>query len=175
MFFNTSEQLAENKLVLLYIFDRVQFPLANIQLTQFIMENDIMNYFMLQQFIGELKESSFIMEQEKDTGQLFMITDQGKKTLTYFISRIPEEKRLKIDHLLNIKKEEFVRNTEIKGEYEKLTDNEYLVKLSVIEQGTPIFNLKLSVGNVKQAKDMCEKWRSDAQELYGQIINLLIE
>jgi len=175
VFNNSSQQLAESKLLLLYIFDRIEFPMSNPQITQFVLENDIMNYFMLQQYLGELKDAKFITENQRDNEYIFIITEKGKSTLSYFIDRIPVSKIERIDQLLNIQKQKLIENTQIKADYIKLKDNEYLVKLDVTEKDLPIINLKLSVTNNKQAKQICEKWRKSAPSLYGQIINLLIE
>jgi len=175
MFNNSSQQLAESKLLLLYIFDRIEFPMSNSEITQFALENDIMDYFMLQQYLGELKDSKFIIENQKDNEYVFIITETGKSTLSYFVNRIPKSQIERIDQLLNIQKEKFIKNTQIKADYIKLKDDEYLVRLDVIEKDMPIINLKLSVANNKQAKQICEKWRQSAPSLYGQIINLLIE
>lgn len=175
MFNNNPQQLAEDKLLLLYIFDCIEFPISNSQITQFILENDIMNYFMLQQYLGELKDSRFIIEKPKDSEHMYIITDKGKKTLSYFVDRIPKAQIKKIDDLLNIQREKLIKNTQVQADYIKLKDEEYLVKLDVIEKDIPIINLKLSVANNKQAKQICKKWRENAPNLYGQIINLLIE
>jgi len=175
VFNNSSQQLAESKLLLLYIFDRIELPMSNSQITQFVLENDIMNYFMLQQYLGELKDSKFITENQKDNEYISTITENGKSALSYFVNRIPKSQIEKIDQLLNIQKQNFIKNTQIKADYIKLKDDEYLVRLNVIEKDLPIINLKLSVANNKQAKQICEKWRENAPSLYGQIINLLIE
>lgn len=175
MFTNNSQQLAESKLLLLYIFDRFEFPMTNPQVTQFVLENDIMNYFMFQQYLGELKDSKFIFEKEKGGENIFIITEKGRSTLSYFVNRIPNSQIERIDKLLNIQKEKFIMNTEIKADYVKVKDDEYLVRLVVVEKEMPIINLKLSVVTNKQAKQICEKWRTSAPSLYGQIINMLIE
>lgn len=175
MFTNNPQQLAESKLLLLYIFNHIEFPMSNPEITQFILENDIMNYFMLQQYLGELKEAGFIIERPKDNEYIFIITEKGKNTLSYFVNRIPKPQIERIDQLLHIEKEKYVKNTQIKADYIKLKDDEYLVRLDVLEKELPIINLKLSVANNKQAKQICEKWKKSAPSLYGQIINLLIE
>ncbi|ABW19563.1 DUF4364 family protein [Alkaliphilus oremlandii] len=175
MFTNNSQQLAENKLLLLYILDRIEFPMTNAQVTQFVLENDIMNYFMLQQYLGELKDSKFIVEKQSEKHHIFILTESGKNTLSYFVNRIPKSQVERIDQLLNIQKEKMVKNRQVKADYIKISDDEYLVKLDVIEKDMSLIHLNLSVANNKQAKQICEKWREDAPNLYSQIINLLIE
>ena len=51
-----NRQLAENKLILLYIIDKLEIPVSNLQMTKIILENKIMNYFLLQQYLDELRE-----------------------------------------------------------------------------------------------------------------------
>lgn len=66
MFTDNSQQLARFKLLLLYIIHRFGFPVSNTQLTQFVLENDIMDYFMLQQFLSELEDSKFVTNESSD-------------------------------------------------------------------------------------------------------------
>lgn len=175
MFTNSSQQLAKVKLLLLYIIHRIELPMSNTQLTQFVLENDIMNYFMLQQFLSELKDSKFIIEKSNDKKNVLTITDIGKNTLNYFLDRIPKSQIEHIDQLLNIQKEKLILNAQVTADYVKLKDNEYLVKLKVTENTLSIINLELSVANNKQAKQICEKWLENAPSFYSQIINMLIE
>ena len=175
MFINSSQQLAEQKLLLLYIFKQIEFPISNSQITDLVLENEIMNYFTFQQYLTELKEADFIIEEIQDSNQLFTITDKGRKTLEYFITRIPKQQLEKINQLLNTKKKDLINNSEIKAEYIKLKEDEYLVTLKVIEKEIPMINIKLNVNSNKQAKQICEKWKNKAQDLYGEIINLLVD
>ncbi|SCY69719.1 DUF4364 family protein [Alkaliphilus peptidifermentans] len=175
MFVNSSQQLAENKLLLLYIFKKLDLPVTHSQVTDFILKNDIMNYFMFQQFLGELKESDFIEEEHKDNIQYYVITEKGRNTLKYFIDRIPPFSINKINQMLGVARNEFIKSSEVKADYIKLNEMEYLVSLKVIENEQPIIHLDLNVANSKQAKQICENWRNNAQNLYGKLINLLIE
>ena len=42
------------KLIILYILDKVDFPLTNAQVSDFILEKEYTNYFNIQQAISEL-------------------------------------------------------------------------------------------------------------------------
>ena len=48
------------KLIILYMLNRVTFPLSNSQLSEFILEKEYTDYFTLQQTIHELTESKLI-------------------------------------------------------------------------------------------------------------------
>lgn len=172
MFTNTPQQLAEKKLLLLYILDNINQPLTNSQITQLILENDMMNYFMLQQFLSELKETGFVIEEEGKHTQFFSITEKGKNTLNYFINRIPNSEKEEINRLISTKKNILKVETEIKAEYIKLKEELYTVKLAIIENKTAIVDFKFTVSNQQRAKEICKKWETDALNLCNNIFAL---
>ncbi|WDU82172.1 DUF4364 family protein [Caloramator sp. Dgby_cultured_2] len=90
MYRDTTE-LAENKLLILYILNKIDTPITNSSLTQIVLENNLINYFSLQQYISELIESGFIEINKEINKQLLRISLKGKRTLEFFIDRIPEK------------------------------------------------------------------------------------
>lgn len=60
MFLENTEELAQNKLLLLYIIDKSNSSLTNNELTELVLKNNYMNYFLVQQYLSELIESGFI-------------------------------------------------------------------------------------------------------------------
>ena len=51
MFEKSSEELALNKLYILYILNKMQLPLTNGQITNIFIENDLLDYFSLQEYL----------------------------------------------------------------------------------------------------------------------------
>ena len=109
MFVNSSQQLAEKKLLLLYIFQQLDCSVTHSQITDFVLENELLNYFIFQQFLAELKDSGFIIEDKQENNQIFSITDKGKDTLRYFINRIPQRQLDKMNQLVKTKKHEMIK------------------------------------------------------------------
>ncbi|SHH23112.1 protein of unknown function [Caloranaerobacter azorensis DSM 13643] len=176
MFVENTKELAQHKLLLLYILDIVEFPMTNSEITQFVLENNYMdNYFMVQQFLSELVSSKFIEITTKDGSEYYHITEKGENTLNYFIDRIPEKIKLEIDDNYKNKKEEMIKKTQIIGNYYKKNDSEYIVNLKVIEKDITLFNMSLNVVSNKQAKLICNNWKENPQEIYKKILDLLIE
>jgi hypothetical protein len=64
--FKDMSELAENKLLLLYIFCEIGMPVSNSHITQIILENNLINYFSLQQYLSELIDSGFINIKKHD-------------------------------------------------------------------------------------------------------------
>lgn len=175
VFVNSPQQLAEKKLLLLYILEKFEMPMAPSQLTDFVLENDLMNYFMLQQFLSELQESEFVVTTEAEDQDFFVITDKGKNTLQYFINRLSRELLVKIDLLLGKKKEQILKSTEVVAQYAKLDDAGVSVTLKVVEKEAPLIEIHLQVADTKQAKRICENWKQHTQQIYSQLISMLID
>ena len=52
--FDDTLDLAENKLLLLYIFRELDVPVTRNLITEIILENNFLNYFILQPYLSEL-------------------------------------------------------------------------------------------------------------------------
>lgn len=167
-------ELAENKLLLLYIINEIKLPISNLQLTEIILQNNFLNYFNLQQYLLELNSSGFVKSIEKDEKIRLCITDKGEKVLNMFFNRISEDKVNKVSlylekHIENIKKQiTIVSDYTIEGK-----DN-FIVTLGAYENESILIELKLSVPTNKQARDLCTKWKENSAQLYDDVIKMLI-
>ena len=75
--YENSLELAENKLLMLYILKSIKDPISNAQFTEIILENNFMNYFIFQQYLSELEESKFVEYHENNNKKLLVITEKG--------------------------------------------------------------------------------------------------
>lgn len=165
----------ESKLLILYILSKIDSPLTNSELSQFILENDYMNYFMVQQFLGELVKSKFIEFSTKDGNEYYHLSEAGKATLSFFTDRISEELKEKIDKSYDVKKIESMKSNLITAKYFKKNDKEYVVILKAIENDIVLFNLSLNISSENQAKDICDKWKKNSSSIYQTILNMFVE
>ena len=55
-----AEPLTLYKLIILYMLKKVDFPLTNAQITDFMLDHEYTTYFTLQQALSELLESELI-------------------------------------------------------------------------------------------------------------------
>lgn len=175
MFSNNTQQQAEQKLILLHILHEFSIPLTNTQITEFVMEKDYMNYFSLQQYLGELVSSHMLEYSASNDQYFYLLTEKGKNTLHYFKDRLSTDMVVSIQKSVDLKKQMLLKEMQITAEYTKRKENEYIVDLKVVESDITLIDLKLSVVTNKHAKQLCEKWKNEAPSLYGEIINLLIQ
>lgn len=172
--FEDTLELAENKLLLLYIFSKMKFSLSNTQITQIILENNFINYFTLQQYLTELVSANFIMNLEEDNKHKYSITDKGKKVLSLFEERISKDKLDKIDSYLKKHMENIKKEVTCTADYTIDDKNNFIVDLKALENDSLLMDLKVSVGSNKQARELCTKWKNNSSKLYNEIINILI-
>ncbi|MDF2673608.1 MAG: hypothetical protein K0R09_1873 [Clostridiales bacterium] len=169
--FNDILELAENKLLLLYIFCKINIPISNSHITQIVLENNLINYFSLQQFLSELIESGLISDIRKDRQHMLSITPKGRDALEFFNSRIPEKKREIIDNYIKKNIVRIKNDVEVSADYEQNLDI-YNVSLRLQNDGEPIMELKFSVDSSERAKIICSLWKQDPEAFYGKIIEL---
>jgi predicted transcriptional regulator len=175
MFENSSEELASHKLLILYILDKINMDLTNSQITQVVLETEMMNYFSLQQFLSQLMESKFLTTYKESDREYYSLTQKGLEILEYFLSRISEDVTKKIDEYISLNKKSLLSDTEVKSSFIQQNDNEFIVNLRVIENQSNLIDLNLNVSSQKQAQLICNNWKKNASYMYAEIIDLLIK
>ena len=63
------------KLIILYMLDRVDFPLTNSQISEFVLTKKYTNYFTLQESINDLIDSSYVSVSTIRRSSHYKITD----------------------------------------------------------------------------------------------------
>ena len=173
MFENTTD-LAENKLLLLYIIKNIKIPISNIQLTDIVLENSFINYFLLQQYISELIDSNFLRYEERNEKKLIFLTERGDKVLSFFKDRISPSKISSIEKYISSKLDEIKKELTITADYTIDKDNSYIVKLKAMENETLLMDIKVNVATNNQAISLCNNWKDNSSDIYNKIINILI-
>lgn len=173
MFQNSSEQLASNKLLILYIMNKMNVDLTNSQITQIVLETEVMNYFSFQQFLSELIESKFLNIYKEDDREYYRLTQRGLEMLEYFLPKV-NDNSLKINDYIRKNKERILSETEVKATFKKENEREFIVNLRVIENNSDLINLNVNVSSEKQAMLICKNWKNNASYIYAEIIQSLI-
>lgn len=84
------EPLTLYKLIVLYLLNKVSFPLTMAQVSDLILEKEYTNYLTLQQVINELAQAGLITAKTLVNRTHLQITDEGRNTLSYFENRISD-------------------------------------------------------------------------------------
>ena len=84
------------KLIVLYMLNRVTFPLTAAQVSDFILGKEYTNFLTLQQVINELTDAGMIATQSIRNRTHLSITAEGKETLNFFENRIGDTIKRKL-------------------------------------------------------------------------------
>lgn len=166
--------LADKKLLILYLLSRMGIPLSKPQITNAVLENNLIDFFTFQQCIFDLEESGMIKHTVYQKRQCFTATDRGEKTVEVFEQRIPKDTSRIINNYISKNKDSLRKESQLIAEYKKIKEKEYIVSLKVIENDLLLMDLKLNVVSAKQAKQICEKWKNHSENIYSQLMSSLI-
>lgn len=161
------------KLIILYMLNRVTFPITLAQVSDFILEKEYTNYLTLQQVIGELTDANMINTRTTNNRTLLILTEEGRDTLSYFENRISEPIKEEITIYFREKEFELRDELSVQSSYYKSTSGDYEAHLIAKERGANLIELKLSVPTKEAASAICDNWQAKNQDIYQYIIKQL--
>lgn len=161
------------KLIVLYMLNRVTFPLTTAQVSDFILEKEYTSFLTLQQVINELTDAGMISAQSIRNRTHLAITKEGRETLHYFENRVSDAIKKDIDSYL--RENEFTLRNEVSilGDYYKSTSGEYEAHLVAKDRGINLMDITLSVPTEEVASAICDNWQKKNQEIYKFLIQEL--
>ena len=158
--YENSAELAENKLLVLYVIQSLKQPISKTQLTEIILES-------------ELESSEFVGYVEKNNKKLITITKKGENVLSFFNERISPIKRDIIDNYISKTIDNIKKELTIHSDYTIEKNNSFIVDLKALEDEILLIDLKISVPTKKQASNLCARWKENPSDIYTKIVQVL--
>lgn len=169
----TSDPFTLYKLIVLYMLDRVDYPLTRTQIADFVLEKDYTSYLNLQSAISQLCEGNMITEQSiRNRTQLFL-TEEGRSTLSYFGNRISPQIKADVDQYLKEKSFRLKEEVMTTADYSKSSAGDYRTHLQAKENNVPLVEISLSVPTEEIASSICQKWEEKNQIIYQYLVEQL--
>ncbi len=169
-------ELAESKLIILFLLYQMDMSLSTAQLVDFAVQGEYMDYFSFQQYIAQLLESGMIDSTVTESNTtMYSITGEGEDVLRLFSKQIPYSKRTAICDYVSENKKRIKREFEVVANYFYNAENDYMVKCGVYEDDTALMEINLSVVSKEQAKLIKRNWKENVTELYGKILSVMID
>ncbi|MDO4490494.1 MAG: DUF4364 family protein [Lachnospiraceae bacterium] len=162
------------KLVILYMLEKVNFPLSNAQISEFFLEQEYTSYFHLQEVLNEMKESNLISAENTMNTTYYKMTENGAQTLHFFRKDISPEIKTEAQNYLEKNAYRLRTESSTIADYYKVDDDNYAVHCIVRENGTALIDLTLHVPTERGAQEVCENWKRKSQEAYAALIGLLM-
>lgn len=167
------EPLTLYKLIILYMLNRVDFPLTSAQVGDFLLDRDYTTFITLQQAIFELADTGLISAHSIGSRTHLMITAEGKSTLSFFENRISPAIKEEIGNYLEEKEMHLRDEVSITAEYYKSTAGEYDAHLCAREKNVKLVDITLSVPTEESAAAICDNWQRKNQEIYQFLVEQL--
>ena len=147
------------KLMVLYMLSKVNFPLSNSQIADFMLDKQYTTYFTLQEVLNSLADDGFVNVLTYRSSTQYRLTSSGKDTISFFSNKISNAIR---------------EETGTLSDYYRSTNGDYIVHCIVKEGETNLIELNIAVPLEEQADAMCSKWREGSQEIYDFIMHKLM-
>ena len=161
------------KLIVLYMLNRVNFPMTTAQVSDFILEKEYTNFLTLQQAISELTDAGMISTQSIRNRTHLAITDDGRETLSFFGNRISDAIKHDIDSYFKDNEFSLRNEVSILGDYYKSTSGEYEAHLVAKDRGINLVDITLSVPVEEVAAAICDNWQKKNHEIYEYLVSAL--
>ena len=153
---------------------RVDFPLTNSQISEFVLDKGYTTYFKLQQAISELLDANLIREEVVHNRTLYHLTEDGAQSIDFFRNKISPSIIEDIEVFLKEKHFDLKNEVSVKATYYKSTNQEYCVSCQVLENSIPLIDLTVTTPTEESAENMVENWTRNNQEIYALIMTKLL-
>ena len=150
------EPLTLYKLIVLYLLNKVSFPLTMAQVSDLILEKEYTSYLTLQQVINDLQ-----------------ITEEGRNTLSYFENRISDAIKTDIGEYLKKNELEMRNESSIQSNYYKAVNGEFETELTAVDKDVNLVTIRLTVPTEELAISICENWQKNNREIYQYLTTAL--
>ncbi len=166
-----------SKLVLLYVFDKMEMPLTEATvLDMCCFKNAWVNYITCKEILTDLIETGFIVQSKSASSDTYYtITNDGRSCLSYFFMKIPASLRDDISAYVKENRITFRRKQEYFTDYYKNEDGSYTVLMKIVDPLGTKMELKLNVANRAQARSIYKKWEDCAGQVYASLYDILMD
>lgn len=159
---------SENRLTILYALRRLG-PATAMQLLQFLVELDLMNYFTLQLSLSDLREQGQLSVSPHPLGDLLVLTAEGEYAIEAFAQRIPLSRRQLMDAHAPRWQEQFRTEQLTPADSFTLQDGRVCLRLRLLEGSASLLDVLLTLPKDTPPTFLERRWRGAAQTVYAAI------
>lgn len=171
---NNTTTLAENKVLILYILNLINKDIRQDDLFKIVTSINDINYFYFKQVLTDLIDSNLVGNYTKEEEPVIKITSEGKNAYTLTKDVLPGIMKLKADHIFAKEFSSIEEESSVIAEFIPKNENDYTIKCKIVENNETIFEVKTFAGSRDRAKRIVDNWNKNANKIYPQILNLLL-
>ena len=168
------EQLTLYKLMILYLIEKVDFPLSNSQISEFILDKGYTNYFTVQRAFHKLEEENMLRVKQIRNMSHYSLSDEGSEAIEMFEYQIPNSIKEDIAQFLKEKEYELRKEASVTADFYPSKGDEYTVNLKIREKENLLLEINLNVVSRDQAVYICDHWEKKHSDVYSMLIEKLL-
>lgn len=167
-------QLAENKLIILHLVQKMGIALSNSEICQFLLSKNYMDYFSVQQYLAELTDTGWLEKSREQNSTRYTLTDEGEEIINYFMHHISEEVKNEINLYVHDNSKRIRAEYAVTANYFPELNGDFLVKCGLCDDsGGILMEVSVSVVSKAQAQQICRNWRKNVNRYYRSILTSL--
>ncbi|MCL2364374.1 MAG: DUF4364 family protein [Defluviitaleaceae bacterium] len=167
----------ENKLIILYLINRMARALSRGQITDVMLDGHFMDYYTLQQNLSEMVDMGLLEASLENAGDnnttRYVATAEGNETLDLLEKHILPIRRHAIDSYASQNQGKMKKEYEKTASYFPDDENDaFRVKCGIYEYERALLEVFVTVDTREQAKLIQSNWRNNP-DLFGRILSVL--
>lgn len=159
------------KILVLYIMNRVAYPVTIQKIYDLVYQDDKLSYFDLAQAIPEMVETGHL---EMIDVENYVITPRGRDACSIAEDRIAYPVMLRAQSAVEQFNRTIRRSSFVQSSVEKIEDNNYIVHMSLNDDRGDILRLELAAPSQKFAHRLAKSFSERAEVVYRCIIDELL-
>ena len=163
------------KIAILELLNKSGFPLSNSQISNFFLEGDLTDYFTAQQSISDVESAGYIVSSLHHNNTTYAITEEGKKALELFREKLTPAIVHDIKKYMNANAMIMKEENSYRANYFKADRGGYIVQCKILDDDMPTMDLTLHVSSKEQAESICNNWRVKCEEVYMNMLDILVQ
>lgn len=167
----SSFELALNKLLILYIIDNFNHRLKENDLSYFVLDIELFNYFYFKQYLKELESTGLVLF---DNDKKYYLSEDGVNTLNIFYEQIPEENIKFLDEKMEGYHHELLLKNSVSAEVME-RDGSHYAHLKIRDADIEVLDLKIETSDATMAKKISTNFKKNPEEIYSEILKILTE
>lgn len=154
--------------------EKVDFPLTNGQISEFVLDKGYTTYFKLQQTLSEMVDAHFIREEVTHSRTLYHLNEEGRDTIRFFANKLSPAIKADIDTFFEEHQYELKNEVSVRADYFPNANDEFGVRCQVIENNTNLIDLTLTVPSRQEAETIASNWHRKSEDIYAYLMKNLL-
>lgn len=162
------------KLIVLYLLDRIDEPVSNLMVTDFLLDENVTNnYLSVQTAIHELEDSGLVTTETMGNRTMIRITKEGEETLHFFQNEINPDIRRQCDTYMKQNGLAFRDEAQTTARYYRKITGDYEVELGVRDKDAELFKVTMTVPDAQMAESAVRNFSVKKDGIYRMLTDTL--